>query len=142
LIKVTLTPDEIHLAASHAVLRRSRKQHRSDRAQNGASSWDNEIQGSLAELAWCKHRNIYWSGVSDIHAKDGGNIEVRWTHHTHNGGLIIYPNDGDQDIFVLAEGYAPTIYFVGWIHGGPAKQMATIRGNISIVDRSKLRKIH
>lgn len=142
-ISVDLTPDEIALGAHHAVMRRNKKHmgFRGDREQTQSSSWDNEINGVLAELAWCKFRNIYWSGVSDLKAKDGGDIEIRWTHHTGRGGLIVYNKDNDDSIFILSEGYAPTIFFVGWQRGSFAKENAVQVGGIKILPREKLMKI-
>jgi len=121
---VTLTPNEVHLAASHAILRRYEKLagKRSDRIQKEQSTWDNEIEGACAELAWCKLYNHYWTGVTGLRAKDGGDAEVRWTKWP-SGGLIIYPHDKDDSIFVLARGSAPRYEFVGWLTGGDGKKV-------------------
>ena len=110
MITVTLTPNEVHLAASHGLLRRYEKLQgkRSDRIQKERSNWDNEIEGACAELAWAKHLGVYWSGVSDLKAKDGADMEVRWTKH-EEGGLIIYPHDDGRSVFVLAKGFAPKV---------------------------------
>jgi hypothetical protein len=138
---ITLTPDEVHLAASHAILRRHRKLEgqRKDREQNSRSTYDNEIMGAAAELAVCKFRNLFWSGATGIRARDGGkDVEVRWTHHENTGGLVIYPKDDNNAIFVLCDGYAPTINLVGWIKGEEAKGKARAVGSISIVPRERL----
>jgi hypothetical protein len=139
-LKVVLTPDEIHFGATHGILRRHKKHEgmRKDRQQSQKSSWDNEINGCLAEIAWCKMRGVYWTGLSDIKAKDGGNVEIRWTHHENTGGLIIYNNDSDDTRFVLAEGYPPEICFVGWLNGKDAKKLAVSRNGINIVPRESL----
>lgn len=122
MITVTLTPNEVHLAASHGLLRRYEKLQgkRGDRIQKERSNWDNEIEGACAELAWAKHLGVYWTGVSNLKAKDGADMEVRWTKHD-GGGLIIYPHDDDQSVFVLAKGYAPEFRFVGWLRGAEGK---------------------
>src|SRR5215475_11292011 len=93
-----LTPNEVALAATHGVLRRKEKLEgkRADRPQNGRSTWDNEIEGSCAELWYSKWRERYWSGVSHLKANDCGNEEVRWTQHFSNGGLIVYAHDKDD----------------------------------------------
>ena len=124
---VTLTPNEIHLAASHAILRRYEKLagKRADRIQKEKSTWDNEIEGACAELAWCKLYNHYWTGVSGLRAKDGGDVEIRWTKW-HSGGLIVYPHDKDSSIFVLARGSAPTFEFIGWLTGGDGKKLGKL----------------
>lgn len=124
MITVTLTPNEVHLAASHGLLRRYEKLQgkRNDRIQKERSNWDNEIEGSCAELAWCKHLGVFWTGVSGLKAKDGANMEVRWTKH-ETGGLIIYPHDDDDAVFVLAKGFAPDFRFVGWLRGIDGKKL-------------------
>lgn len=124
LITVSLTPQEIHLAASHGLARRIDKHKglRGDRIQKERSTWDNEIEGACAELAWCKARGIYWAGVADIRAKDNREVEIRWTKH-EDGGLIIYPHDKDDSIYVLAKGFAPDFRFVGWLNGARGKEV-------------------
>lgn len=142
-IEVTLTPNEIHYAASHGLLRRYEKLlgRRKDRIQKEHSSWNNEIEGACAELAWCKHLGLYWSGVSDLRAKDGGGMEVRWTKHDH-GGLIVYEHDNDDSIYVLAKGRAPNYRFTGWLRGGEAKKIAVPQPFGLLVDEKKTRGMH
>ena len=125
-ISVSLTPDEIHLAASHALMRRHAAISglRMDRMQGEKSTWDNEIQGAIAELAWCKLSKTYWSGASELRAKDAGDVEIRWTTH-QNGGLIIYERDKDDARYVLARG-REQIQFVGWLYGKEAKLKARV----------------
>lgn len=120
---VVLTPNEVHLAASHGVLRRYEKLagRRGDRVQKQCSDWDNEIEGACAEYAWAKFRQQFWTGVVGVGARDGVEVEVRWTKHAH-GGLIVYPHDDDDSVYVLARGRAPEFRFVGWLRGGEGKQ--------------------
>lgn len=143
MISVLLTADEAHLAASHAILRRHRKLcgERKDRAQNLRSSYDNEVCGAMAEIAVCKYKNVFWSGAAGLRSKDGGDVEVRWTHHEGTGGLIVYSQDSDESVFVLCDGYNP-IKLVGWLRGRDAKQMAEPRGSIAIVPRARLNKFN
>lgn len=142
-VAVRLTPNEIHVAASHGLLRRYEKLQgkRGDRIQKEESSWDNEIEGACAEFAWCKHLGLFWSGVSDLRATDGGGMEVRWTKHAH-GGLIVYPHDSDDSIYVLAKGRAPNYRFVGWLRGGDAKKLAAPQPFGLLVDSSKLKPMN
>ena len=141
MIEIELTPDEIHLAASHGIQRRLPKLRgeRDDRVQKEASSWDNEIQGCCAELAWCKLTNTYWSGVGGLRARDAHTVEVRWTHHQGRGGLIVYPGDSEDRVYVLMEGYAPVMRVVGWLQGAEAKRLVANREGLPIVDRRFLR---
>jgi hypothetical protein len=142
MITVTLTPNEVHLAASHGLLRRYEKLQgkRGDRIQKERSNWDNEIEGACAELAWAKHLSVYWTGVSNLKAKDGADMEVRWTKH-EGGGLIIYPHDDDQSVFVLAKGYAPEFRFVGWLRGGDGKRIGRETDFGFLVSASDLRSM-
>lgn len=142
-VAVTLTPNDVNLAVSHALLRRTEKLQgkRGDRAQNERSTWDNELEGACAEMAWCKHLGVFWSGVSDLRATDGGGVEVRWTKHA-TGGLIVYPQDSDDSVYVLAKGFAPHFRFVGWLTGKEAKSRARQVGNITVVDGSLLKAMN
>lgn len=139
-VEVTLTPNDIHLATTHGLLRRIEKLQgkRGDREQNENSTWANEMEGVCAELAWCKHLNLFWSGVSGLRAVDGGGVEVRWTKHA-TGGLIVYDHDKDDSVYVLAKGFAPTYRFVGWLTIKEARPLTRRVGNISVVDSSMLK---
>ena len=140
---ITLTADEVHLAASHGLIRRHQKLsgNRQDRMQRHRSDWDNEIEGVCAELAFCKHRGIYWSGLGGIRAKDGGDVDVRWTKHTGTGGLIVYPHDPDDTAIVLMDGFAPSYSLVGWMYAGEAKRPGWLRDFGYLVPRDKLRTL-
>lgn len=142
-VTVTLTPNDIHLATSHGLLRRTEKLQgrRTDREQNERSTWDNEMEGVCAELAWCKHLNLFWSGVSGLRAMDGGGVEIRWTKHD-TGGLIVYDHDHDDSVYVLAKGFAPSYRFVGWLTGKEARPLARRIGNITVVQPHLLRPMN
>ena len=126
-VKVTL--DEIFTVAVSGVFRRVQKLDgkRRDREQAGPSSWDNEVEGAIAEFAWSKLKQKPWTGMSGVKAPDGADgVEIRWTHH-EDGGLIIYPDrDSDDSWFVLAKGntYSGEFRFVGWLKGSDAKRLA------------------
>jgi hypothetical protein len=121
---IELTPDEIHTAALHGLLRRTQKLagRRGDRTQQQRSTWDNEVEGACAELAFCKWRGTYWTGLSQIRARDGGGFEVRYTVHDGTGGLIIYEHDIEDCVFVLIDGHAPRFRLVGWLRGRDGKR--------------------
>lgn len=141
----TLTADEVHMASCHGIYRRIQKLSglRQDREQRGRSTWDNEIEGACAELAFCKLMGMYWSGVSSIRSRDGHRMEVRWTHYEKNGGLIVYPGDHTDDIFVLVTGLAPTYTLAGWAVGGEAKDPSfkDDLGGYYLLPRDRLRPI-
>jgi hypothetical protein len=142
-VAVTLTADEVHFAASHGLVRRHAKLsgNRGDRMQRYRSTWDNEIEGVCAELAFCKLRGIYWSGLGGIRAKDGGEVDVRWTKHEGTGGLIVYPHDPDDGRIVLMDGFAPTYRVIGWIVGVEAKRDEWLKDFGYLVPRNELRRI-
>lgn len=133
MVTVELTANEVHLAASHGVLRRYEKLagKRGDRIQKMQSDWVNEIEGACAELAWAKHREQFWTGVSALKANDGVGVEIRWTRHA-DGGLIVYEHDDDNAVFILAKGFAPQYKFVGWMRGREAKA-ASNRTNFGLL---------
>lgn len=141
--EMQLTPDEIQLAATHGILRRHKKLLglRGDRMQKERSNWDNEIEGVCAELAWCKLFKIYWSGLAGIRAKDGGAVDVRWTKHFDRGGLIIYPNDDDETVIVLSDGFAPIYRFIGWLRAGDGKNEKWLTKFGYLVPRSEIRSL-
>lgn len=137
--EITLTPDEIHFAAMHGIHRRMKKLEgaRGDRIQKEMSSWDNEINGAGAELAFCKWRKCYWSGLSGLKAADG-TAEVRWTRHYDTGGLIVYPQDDDSAYYTLADGGPRTFRFIGYLSGKQAKELATQTNFGMLVERQHL----
>lgn len=141
-IRIELTPDEVHLAASHGIVRRHQKLsgNRKDRMHTKRSDWDNEIEGACAELAFCKYRGIYWSGVGGVRSKDGGNVDIRWTKHEGSGGLIVYPHDSDM-VIVLMDGFAPSYSIIGWIRGIDAKRTEWLRDFGYLVPRCELNGI-
>lgn len=141
---IQLSPDEIYLAASHGLLRRRAKLRGEtrDRAQRSASTWDNEIEGACAELAFCKFRQIYWTGSEGIRARDGGDVDVRWTKHLNTGGLILYDKDDPNLVIVLMEGFAPEYRLVGWLRAGEGKRQEwKDRAGYYLVPRQHLRSL-
>ena len=125
MITVTLTPDEIFTAANHGVYRRVKMHEgkRENREQKERSIWDNEIEGACAELAWAKYWGQYWTGLSGLRSQDAAGAEVKWTRYP-DGGLIINENCKNHEVLVLAKGFAPTFYFVGWITAGEGRPLA------------------
>ena len=121
---IRLTPDEICLAAFHAVIRRRAKLAglRADRQQASRSTWDNEIEGASAELAYSKQCGRYWSGLTGLKVPDCDKEEVRWTKHEGTGGLIAYPDDADTARLILMDGFAPCYRVIGWAYAREAKQ--------------------
>lgn len=119
-----LTQREIHAAASHALLRAiTCRMKGTDPATHTVERkpWDSEIQGACAELAFCKHYGIYWTGLTHAGARDCGNVDVRWASEpTH--GLFVNPQDDDKKVIVLMDGFAPTFRQVGWLYAGEGRK--------------------
>lgn len=125
-MEVKLTLPEIMMAGAVATMRRGestlrgcvdRKYHAGDHA-----SWDTEVDGAAAELAYCKARNQYWGGtVNSFHGPDVGSaVQIRQTWRP-NGRLIVRDDDNDDHYFVLVVGTVPVFTVVGWILGKDAK---------------------
>jgi hypothetical protein len=137
-----LTPNEIHMAACHGVLRRYEKLNgkRGDRPQKERSSWDNEIEGACCELAVSKWLGVPWSGAGNIRANDVDNYEVKWTRHNGTGGLIVHKYFEDDAKFLLFDGHAPQYNFVGWAYGREAKKDEYLQSwGAYLLPRDKLR---
>lgn len=122
MIETNLTPDEIHMASVHGVWRQMQaiQKNRVDRNKDGKFVWDRALEGACAELAYCKWRGCYWSGVEKIKARDAGFVEIRWTGH-EAGGLIVNPWEEDDARFVLMYGKRGKYQIVGWFTGKEAK---------------------
>lgn len=119
-----LSPQEIHLAASHGLLRRFQalEGRRGSRKEIEASDWNNEIEGACCELAVANWLKIPWSGARNLRADDVGEFEVKWTRHDGTGGLIVQTYMEDEKKFLLFDGRSPQYRFVGWAYGREAKQ--------------------
>ena len=146
---VKLTMPEIMMVGAVATMRRgdSTLRGRVDRIQAGEhASWDTEVDGAAAELAFCKARNRYWGGtVNSFHGADvGSSIQIRQTWRS-DGRLIIRDDDSDEHYYVLITGTVPTFTLVGWISGADAKNDAwrenpNNRSPAWFVPQSELRK--
>ena len=122
----SLTVNEIRLGAFHAVDRRTHNLARPNRVERSRQSrypWDDEIQSILAEMAFCKWKGIYWTGLSAKRAIDCGLDDVRWTNYYGTGGLIVYTDNApDAQPIVLLDGFAPDFRVIGWAFGREVKQ--------------------
>lgn len=137
---ITLSADEVHAAASHALLRRTRKIEigRKEKSHQQRSPWDDEIEAACAEMAFCKSRGFYWTGAGNIRAPDGGGFEVRWTKYEGAGGMIVYADTPDDTAVVLLDGFAPRYRVVGWAWAGDCKRAAWRQSYGFLVPRLEL----
>ena len=123
MIHVTLSPDEIHLAAITGVSRRidSMKTGLNNQKQSDGSDWAIDIEGACAELAVAKQMNLFWNGhVQSFKNADVGVLHVRSTVH-HDGHLIVKDNDPDDAVFMLVTCACPVYTIVGGISGARAR---------------------
>jgi len=123
---ITLTPEELAMAASVAVHRgidaiRHNRQNNHGFKGNG---WTENIEGFCAELVVAKALGVFYSagaGKGFKGADVAENIQVRWTSEKNNR-LIVRPADNTEDFYVLVTGIAPTFTIAGFTSGELAKQ--------------------
>ena len=84
--------------------------------------WNENMEGSAAELAVAKALDIHWGGGMDgFKTPDlGKNLQIRSTI-SHNYSLIVRPVDPDEDFYILVTGTAPEYWVRGYIVGTAAK---------------------
>lgn len=123
--EVRLTWPEIILAASIGTMRRInavRKSREEPFGERPKASWNDDINGALAEMALAKHQNIFWSGtVGRVDLPDVGPLQVRSkTEPDHR--LVVTARDKDEDIFVSILVDLPMCRLCGWMRGRDAKR--------------------
>jgi len=86
------------------------------------SDWATDIDGALAEMAFAKHMNFYWSASNrSFKEPDVGEWHVRSTRHS-DGHLIVRPNDVDPESrFVFAITGDRWVSLVGWMLASEAR---------------------
>lgn len=128
-MRVSLTSDEIFLAATAGVIRRLRGiSGKLDKNQHGlpdnAPRWENDIEGALAESALAKALGQYWRGAGPLderHHPDVADFDVRATKY-ENGHLIIHPDDANKRRFYLVTGSDGEYRIAGWCYGEEGKR--------------------
>jgi hypothetical protein len=111
---------EIIMAAEAAVIRRVHAEANNWKHHNSGDragvTWDNEITGTIAEMAACKMFGEYWSAAVDPGAADTKRTEIRSSTNPHSD-LIIRSSDEPKKgrPFTLAIVTIPNVEFVGWI---------------------------
>ena len=85
-------------------------------------TWDRDIEGACAEVAFAKHFNVFWDGsINTFHDPDVGKIQIRHTQ-LESGCLIVREDDKDHEVFALVIGTHPSFRLAGWMYAGDAKQ--------------------
>ena len=124
MINVTLTDQEVLMAAQIGVMRRLDSTHKGyDRLKHSAkSTLAYDIDGACAEMAVAKAMGCYWSGhIGSFKDPDVASIQVRSTNHA-DGHLIIRDNDQDKFAYILVITDCPHYKIVGGISGKKAKE--------------------
>ena len=87
------------------------------------SGWGADVEGALAEMAFCKATGVYWEPtVNTFKAPDVGDlIQIRGTSY-QEGRLIVRSGDDPFHIFVLVTIYRDHFRVVGWMFGHEAKK--------------------
>lgn len=126
-MNVTLTTEELLMCGTIAAQRHVESIIAGRKDRHGAASSDDRLghhfEGACGELAYCKARNVHWTGsVNSFKGADvGSNVQVR-TRSNHDWELIVRSDDSDLDWFVLVTGKAPTFTVRGYIQGRAAKR--------------------
>lgn len=125
-MKITLSPEEIAMAASVAVHRGIDAIVHNRKNQHGfiGNGWTENIEGYGAEIAVSKALNLYYSagaGKGFKGADVSEEIQVRWASQ-ENYRLIVRAPDQTDHFYILVTGEAPTYDIKGFIPGQYAKQ--------------------
>jgi hypothetical protein len=122
-MKIELTLVEMRTASTVGITMHLEDLHNDKKSNTGETqknAWQRKIEGSLAECAFAKFKNIYWNkGV--FPNPDVGEFEVRSTPY-ENGYLRIKPNDPDDRKFYLLTGINGKYTIRGWMYAKDAKQ--------------------
>jgi hypothetical protein len=123
MIRVKLTPSEVHMGALVGVHRRvASLGFKDNHGYNDADGWTVDIEGACAEVAFAKATRRYWDGgVATFKAADvGKSIQIRYTPH-EDGCLIVRDADPGEHAYILVTGKAPDFRIIGGMRGEEAK---------------------
>jgi hypothetical protein len=140
---VRLTPTEVLAGASVGVARRIKSIFAGYDHYKHAdkSDWAMDIDGALAEMAFAKYRDSYWTcSNGSFKAPDVGKFQVRSTSH-QRGHLLVRPNDEGNEVFVFIVTEAPVFFLKGWLMTNEAKQDRFWRGDSWWVPQSELHEL-
>lgn len=137
-MRVELSWAEIWLAVQAGNLRRLNGVKHRRAEPYGArptAAWNDDINGSIAELALAKYLDVFWSGtVGRIDLPDVGVLQVRSkTEQDHR--LVILRSDDDAKPFVSVFVGVPTCHLCGWMHARDAKRAEWLLPDPSKPDR-------
>lgn len=125
-MKIELTASEMAIANVVAAMRTTcnRAGNIVERKIGSHSSYQMDVDGFAAELAFCKAMNLHpdlsvvnQSLTHDCVARNGKTIDVKTTRHV-GGRLLVAPNkkDSQTQIYVLVVGTAPAFDVIGYAY--------------------------
>lgn len=126
-VVVRLTRDEVWQAAAIGIRRQSdnlfaRAVRQTSAGYDASRSWQNHVEGALAERAVAKYCGEPWDGaIGRYRADDVAGLQVRYRGRLHYD-MVIKPHDRDDRPFLLVLGSAPSYWIVGWIMGVDGKR--------------------
>ena len=85
-----------------------------------SDGWQRAIEGSLAEMAFCKFTKNYWSGLIERGADDVNGMEIRVSRYP-NAKLLLHESDHDKRHYFLMIGINGTYDIKGWMLGKDGK---------------------
>lgn len=119
--QVTLTPSEVMIAATTGVMRRIasfQKKLKNNHGLESGHDWQYDICGAMAEMAFAKWKNLYWSSsVWSMKQPDVGGVQIR-SCQSHFGNLILRKGDNPDHTYWLVTGCETTPFIIkGYILG-------------------------
>jgi hypothetical protein len=124
-IPVELSWPELWLAINAGVLRRLngvRNRREEPYGARPTAAWNDDINGSIAELALAKYLGIFWSGtVGRLDLPDVGTLQVRSKTVTDHR-LVVLKSDDDDKPFVSVLVGIPVCHLYGWMFARDAKK--------------------
>lgn len=128
MIAVKLTSSELFYAAMEGVRRHVHAVQNNARQTYGRGGthhdWNNGIVGMVGELCVAKAFGLYWTGLGamgQFQLPDVGPLQVRTTVYD-TGCLLLHPEDGDDDTFVLVTGDKLDYALRGWCYARDGKR--------------------
>lgn len=153
-MKIELDPGEYAIAQIVASMRRSINhvfQVRDQRRDTRRAVVDLDLLGAVAEIAFCKWRNVYPDltilprhGSADA-VIDGKKIDIKATDRKDGRLLATTGKDlSAADVYVLAIVEGPVVEFIGYALAAELLHASTLldlgHGKTHALDQSKLRK--
>jgi hypothetical protein len=127
-VNVSLTPQELRLAATCGVERRLSAMEKGRQGAHGFDRddfWGIDIEGLAAEWAVAKALGVYYSPVVGHLDTDEGDVipgvQVRSSKHAA-AHLLMHKTDHDEHRFILVTGACGHYRIAGWVYGVEGKE--------------------